>query len=101
VDGDSIVGILTRRDLLAALARQEQRSPVADVMRRDFHVADAAEMIEVALQRMRDHDCHTMPVVRRGHLIGLVTMDNVGEFLSVQAALGRHAVRRPHIPTEA
>ena len=58
-------------------------------------------MIEVALHHMRDHDCHTMPVVRRGRLIGLVTMEYVGEFLSVQAALGREvAVRRPHIPIQ-
>jgi Zn-dependent protease len=100
VDDRTVVGILTRADLLAALARQEQHSPVARVMRRDFHVADAADMIEVALQHMREHECHTMPVVRRGRLIGLVTMDNVGEFLGVQAALGRQlTTRRPHVHT--
>jgi Zn-dependent protease/CBS domain-containing protein len=94
VDGHTVVGILTRGDLLTALARQERQSPIAHVMRRDFHVADASEMIEMALQHMRDHECHTMPVVRRGQLIGLVTMDNVGEFLSVQAALGRRQPTR-------
>jgi hypothetical protein len=30
-----------------------------------------------------------MPVVGRGTLIGLLTMDNVGEFVSIQAALGK------------
>jgi Zn-dependent protease/CBS domain-containing protein len=101
VEGPAIVGILTRADLIAALARQEQQSPVAHVMRRDFRVADASEMIEVALRQMREHECHTMPVVRRGHLVGLVTMDNVGEFLSVQAAVGRQlAARRPRGLTE-
>jgi hypothetical protein len=28
-----------------------------------------------------------MPVLHDGHLVGLLTMDNVGEFLMVQAAL--------------
>lgn len=88
VDGRAVVGILTRADLLTALARQEQQSPVANVMRRHFLVADASDMIDIAFQRLQGHDCHTIPVTRRGHLVGLLTMDNVGEFLSVQAAVG-------------
>jgi hypothetical protein len=44
---------------------------------------------------MQARDCHTMPVVRRGQLVGLVTMENVGEFLSVQAALGRQRPAHP------
>jgi hypothetical protein len=44
-------------------------------------------MIDVALQRLQGRQCRTMPVLRRGNLIGLLTMDNVGEFLSVQGAV--------------
>ncbi len=87
-----VVGILTRSDLLSALARQEQASPVATAMRRDFDIADVSEMIDVVLQRLQARDCHTVPVLRGGQLIGLVTMDNVGEFVSIQAAVGS---RRP------
>jgi len=91
LDGGTIVGVLTRADLLAGIARRPGGATVGDVMRRDIQVADASEMIEVALQRLQGCDCHTMPVVRRGELVGLLTMENVGEFLSVQAATGRRA----------
>jgi Zn-dependent protease/CBS domain-containing protein len=95
VEGRSVVGILTRSDLLSALARKELDASVVSVMRRDFDVADPSEMIDVVLLRLQDRDCHTVPVVRNGDLIGLVTMDNVGEFVSVQAAVGtRRGVRR-------
>jgi Zn-dependent protease/predicted transcriptional regulator len=94
VDGDRVVGILTRADLLAALARQDRDLPVESVMRRDFCVADATDMIDVALQRLQEHDCHTIPILRNGVLAGMLTMDNVGEFLSVQTAYGRHGTRR-------
>jgi predicted transcriptional regulator len=94
LDHDKVVGILTRADLLGALARQGRERPVADVMRRDFPVADASEMIELAFQRLQECDCHTMPVLRRGNLVGLITMENVGEFISVQAALGGAATAR-------
>ncbi|MBI4262806.1 MAG: site-2 protease family protein [Acidobacteria bacterium] len=87
VQDHAVVGILTRADLLGALARRDERSLVGEVMRRDFCSADAADMIDVALQRLQGRDCHTVPVLRRGTLVGLLTMDNVGEFLSVQAAL--------------
>jgi transposase-like protein/predicted transcriptional regulator len=94
MDGRTVVGVLTRADLLRALARQDQRSLVAEVMRRDFHFADAGDMIEVALQRLQGGDCQTIPVLRRGDLVGLLTMDNVGEFLGVQAAVqGRIKLR--------
>ncbi len=89
VDG-SVVGILTRADLLTALARQDRASPVGNVMRRDFCTADASEMLDAALQRLQAHDCHTIPVTRGGDVVGLLTMDNVGEFLSVQSALRTH-----------
>ncbi|MBI3047773.1 MAG: site-2 protease family protein [Acidobacteria bacterium] len=89
VDDGVVLGILTRADLLSALARQEQDSPVTSVMRRDFLTADASDMIDVVFERLQHHECHTVPVVRGGRLIGLLTMDNVGEFLSIQAALDR------------
>lgn len=94
VEGRTVLGILTRGDLLTALAREDRESPVVRVMRTDFHVADASDMIERALQHMREHECHTIPVVRHGRLVGLVTMDNVGEFLGVQAALDRRRLTR-------
>jgi Zn-dependent protease/predicted transcriptional regulator len=88
VSGGTVVGVLTRQDLLTALTRDGRERPVIDVMRRDFQVADVSEMIEMAFQRLQACDCHTMPVLRRGALVGLITMENVGEFVSVQAALG-------------
>ena len=91
-DGNTVLGILTRADLLTALARQSHEMPVAQVMQRNFAIADASEMLEVALQRLQGRQTLTMPVLRRGALVGLLTMDNVGEFISVQTMLGRHGV---------
>jgi Zn-dependent protease len=88
VDNGSVVGILTRGDLLVALGQRGQATPVADVMRREFQVVDSSEMLEIAFARLQSCKCHTMPVIHRGQLVGLLTMDNMGEFLMIQAALG-------------
>lgn len=87
VEDGRVVGILTRSDLLVSLARGGQDSLVSDVMQREFEIVDGAEMLETAFGRFQTCQCHTLPVLRRGVLVGLVTMDNVGEFVSIQAAL--------------
>ena len=86
VEDGRIVGILTRSDLLKALPRNGRTASVAEVMRRACETADASEMLEAVLARAQDRDCKTVPITERGGLVGLVTMDNVGEFLMIQAA---------------
>jgi Zn-dependent protease/predicted transcriptional regulator len=87
VEQGRVVGILTRSDLLAALAKHGQDHPVAAAMRRGFLTTDDTEMLEVAFQRLQECECHTMPVVREGQLVGLLTMDNLGEYFLIQAAI--------------
>lgn len=87
VEGDRVAGVLTRADLISALSAQNMQRPVAEVMQRQFQVADAGDMLEGAMERLQACACHTLPVVRDGRLVGLVTMDNVGEFVLIHAAL--------------
>jgi CBS-domain-containing membrane protein len=93
IEDGTVVGVLTRSDLLSALARSGQDGLVGDVMQRDFQLADAYEMLEVAFARLQSCQCHTLPVTREGRLVGLVTMENMGEFLSIQSALDSARVR--------
>ncbi len=93
VDDDVVVGVLTRADLLTALAQRGEQAAVSEVMQRDFQTADPGEMIDVVFQRLQGSKCHTVPILRRGRLVGLITMENVGEFISIQAA--RESAARP------
>jgi CBS-domain-containing membrane protein len=63
-------------------------SPVSEVMRRDVPTADASEMVDIAVERLQGCNCQTIPVLRYGRLVGLLTLDNVGELISVRSALG-------------
>jgi len=86
-DGDRLVGVLTRSELMRALAERGQQALVTDAMYRTFETADPAEMMETVFGRLQTCECHALPVVRDGHLLGMVSLDNVGRFLMVQAAL--------------
>jgi len=88
-DGDRVLGVLTRQALLEALARQRAHLRVIDAMESDVPRAEAVEMLDSALERLQQSRVRTMPVMERGRLVGLLTMENVGEFVSVHAALAR------------
>ena len=87
IDGDSVVGVLTRKHLIGALTQTGLDTPVTSVMTRDFQVVRPSDMLESAFLQLRNCQCRTMPVVQNGALVGLFTMDNLGEFLSIQSAL--------------
>jgi Zn-dependent protease/predicted transcriptional regulator len=87
VEEGRLVGVLTRSDLLRVLAQHGQEAWVAEAMQRQFETADPAEMLESVFARLQACHCRSLPIVRTGQLVGIVTMENVSEFLMVQAAL--------------
>jgi Zn-dependent protease/CBS domain-containing protein len=91
VSNHKVTGVLTRADLLRALAAGGQGDTVGDVMRRDFASTTPDEMLSVAVARLQECHCRTLPVLRDGVLAGLLTMDRIGEFIASESA--RRAAR--------
>lgn len=89
VEGSRVVGVLTRADLMTALAQRGLGAPVGNVMQREFQTADPAEMAETVFARLQQCNCHSLPVVQNAQLVGIVTAENVGEFLMIQSALSK------------
>jgi Zn-dependent protease len=87
MDDGRLEGILTQTDLLRALAESDRHPTVASAIQRSFSAVDNADMLETAFAKLKDCDCHTLPVMQDGRLVGLVTMDNLGEYMRIQAAL--------------
>jgi len=86
VADDRVEGMLTRSDLVKALSHGGRTASVVDHMKRECPAAEPSEMLETVLARLQGRDCKTLPVLEHHRLIGLITMDNVGEFLMIQAA---------------
>ncbi len=84
-------GMLTRAGLAAALERRGLDAPVGEAMSRNPCSADADEPLEGVVSRMRGQDCPVVPVLEQGRLVGLVTVDNVGDLLLVREALRKYA----------
>ena len=89
VDGERVVGILTRDALLRALSDQGLTGLVGDAMNRSFQTANAREMLEQAFGRLQECACPVLPVLDDGRLVGLLTTDNIGEFVMIRGAIAK------------
>ena len=94
VENGRPIGILTRNDLIRALAERREQN-VGDVMQREFQTADSGEMLEAAFRRLQEAGGRIMPVLQNDRVAGLLTAENIGEFLMIQAALGKTGPVRP------
>ncbi len=95
MEGGHVVGVLTRTDLLTALAQHGQSVPVSSVMQTKFLTAAPTEMLEGTFARLRACEgCSSVPVVEGDRLVGLLTTDNITELLMIRQALSAARERR-------
>jgi Zn-dependent protease/predicted transcriptional regulator len=87
VENGNVIGVLTRSALLDGLARHGRDARVDASMDRSFRTADPHEPAERAIARLQECRCRSLPVIESGHLSGVVTMENVGEFVMIANAL--------------
>jgi len=87
VNNGRLEGILTQTDLLKALSEKENHPTVASAIQKKYATVDYLDMLESAFAKLNDCECHTLPVMHKGRLVGLVTMDNLGEYFRIQAAM--------------
>jgi CBS-domain-containing membrane protein len=52
-----------------------------------FETAESSEMAEGAFRRLQSSPCPALPVLQGDRLVGVLTLDNIGEFLTLQSAL--------------
>jgi Zn-dependent protease/CBS domain-containing protein len=100
--GDKVMGILTKSNLLAGLTQYGPEQPVSKVIDREFQTAEPNEMLETVLNRLATAPARVIPVIQNGSLVGLVTAENLGEYLMIQNALHRRQVAaRANKPPDA
>jgi Zn-dependent protease/CBS domain-containing protein len=90
-----VVGVLRHGDVFPALHEFGDRGSVAGVFSREFEAVEANEWLETAMSRAQAEKGLTMPVLESGKLVGLLTAENIGEFLMIRAALANRVVPPP------
>lgn len=86
---ERVVGLLTRRDLVEALAERGRSEQVSEVMRSDYPSVEETEPLEEVFHMMLQAGLSSLPVLRDGELVGLLSSENVGELVMINSAMRR------------
>jgi CBS domain-containing protein len=88
VTGDGTLdGVLTRSDLMVGLAKGGPEAAVADFSKQQIASVEADSPLSEAVGRLRAGHGPCLQVLDRGKTVGLLTLENVAEYLMVRAAL--------------
>lgn len=80
LEAERVVGIVSERDVVRALAQDggaALKRPVSDVMTANVLFADPGETIDSLLARMTDRRIRHLPVCRNDRLVGIVSIGDL------------------------
>jgi len=89
VFGSHVLGVLTREDLVRAIAQGGTDKLVREAMRRDVQAVDSHDMLEQVVPVLQRSGSRSLPVEHNGELVGMLTLENVGEFMMIHSAMRR------------
>ncbi|MBY0394884.1 MAG: site-2 protease family protein [Thermoleophilia bacterium] len=90
---DGSNGVLTRADLLNGLAAGGRDATVASHTRTPLDAVEADSLLAPAVALLREGGVPCLQVVERGRPVGLLSLENVGEYLMVRTALATAGAR--------
>lgn len=87
IDEERVIGVVTRDDFLKALSQHGDKIAISAVMKKDLPEVDSYEMIENALEKIQESGVPALPVTHAGHLVGIITAENITEYLMIRSAI--------------
>src|SRR5262249_37886010 len=77
LDGESVVGIFSERDLMTRVVVagiEADKTLVSEVMTSNIVVSDPDETLEEGLLKMQQAKCRHLPIIKNGRLVNFISM---------------------------
>ncbi|MBT8400133.1 MAG: site-2 protease family protein [Rhodothermia bacterium] len=87
VDEGQLAGLLTRKTLVQALSENDLDTRVSKIMQQSCAVVQETEMLEDVFRQMQEEKCSALPVMSGDTLVGILTLENVGELMMINSAM--------------
>ena len=81
---------------MKALADNRRDATVADVMCRECGSVDAWQSLRPVVETMQGQQCSSLPVLRQGEIVGLLTLENISEMIMIRSAQRTGSTREVH-----
>jgi CBS domain-containing protein len=88
VEGETLVGMVTDRDLVLKVVAKDldpNKVPVSDVCTQNPVTVGADESLDEALQRMAKEQVRRLPVVSDGQLVGILAQADVARHTNAES----------------
>lgn len=97
VDQEQYVGMLNRSQLFKALREEDRSTKIGEEVDKSTQPIQAKDDLSQVLQSMRQKNLSTIPVLQDGKLVGLLTTENLNEFMFVKVALDEFGLSHPQM----
>jgi Zn-dependent protease/CBS domain-containing protein len=87
LEGETAVGVLTRAGLMRGLAHGGREAAVGEYATPEVGHVEVDSMLVPAVALLREGGIPCLQVLNGGQTVGLLTLENIGEYLMVRAAL--------------
>lgn len=95
LQGSNLIGIVTRADVLGALATYSADTFVTEIMVREFLKIEASKSLDETRRTMAERGTHIAAVYDGANYLGLISMEDIVEAFTVQTFVERQKqVRR-------
>ncbi len=96
VENANIVGVLTRANLISGLHSLGPEAAVAAVMEKEFPVVEADAPFSAVYEKMNSSGIKAVPVVKDGHLLGMVTLEHLSEVFMLLSSTDKSLTPQTH-----
>jgi predicted transcriptional regulator len=94
LQGRNPIGIVTRNDVLAALATHTGDKFVTEIMQRDFLKVEASKSLDEVRRAMGENDSRIAAVYGGANYLGLISLEDIAEAFAVQTFVQRQKQMR-------
>jgi Zn-dependent protease len=94
LQGRGLIGIVTRNDVLTALASTPGDTFVTEIMQREFLKVEASKSLDEVRQTMVEQDRRIAAVYDGANYLGLVSLEDIAEAFAVQTFVQRQKQTR-------
>jgi Zn-dependent protease len=100
LDGKGPTGVLLHRDLIAALANSDRRTPVRELMRRDVLIVQDSDPLDRVIDQMQSQGQPLALVERNRELVGLLSEEHIGQWVMLHSSVPSTGKDRSRTDTE-
>jgi CBS domain containing-hemolysin-like protein len=88
-----LTSILHHSDLIKGLQEKGENARISELPLQDILTADINEPLNALVERMQGNRARMIGIMDQGHVVGLLNLENILEFIKIHDAVDKHKLQ--------